>query len=73
MKKIIKILSILFLVCFSFYYTEKSVDLVKYADPIMKEIKINANTLSLLDIIENVDIEKYCLRNRRKFVLSQPI
>lgn len=24
------------------------------------EIKINANTLSLLDIIENVDIEKYC-------------
>lgn len=41
-KKIIQVILAIFLICFSFYYTEKSVDLVKYADPIMKEIKANA-------------------------------
>lgn len=41
-KKIIQVILAVFLICFSFYYTEKSVDLVKYADPIMKEIKANA-------------------------------
>lgn len=38
-KKIIRVLLVGLLLCFSFYYTEKSVDLVKYTDPIMKEIK----------------------------------
>lgn len=41
LKKIIRILFVSALVCFSFYYTEKSVNLVKYTDPIMKEIKNN--------------------------------
>lgn len=41
-KKIIQVVLVCFLICFSFYYTEKSVDLVKYTDPIMKEIKNNA-------------------------------
>ncbi len=39
MKKIIKILSILFLVCFSFYYTEKIAIVMKNKDELM--IKIN--------------------------------
>lgn len=41
-KKIIQVILAVFLICFSFYYTEKSVDLVKYTDPIMKEIKASA-------------------------------
>lgn len=38
-KKLIKISSILMLTIFSFYYTNKSVELVRNQDPIMKEIK----------------------------------
>ena len=41
-KKIAQAVLACFLICFSFYYTEKSVNLVKYTDPIMKEIKNNA-------------------------------
>lgn len=39
LKKTLKIASILFLSLFSFYYTNKSIELVKDQDPIMKEIK----------------------------------
>ncbi len=42
LKKIVQVALACFLICFSFYYTEKSVNLVKYTDPIMKEIKKNA-------------------------------
>jgi hypothetical protein len=38
-KKITRVIFIGLLICFSFYYTEKCVDLVKYSDPIMKKIK----------------------------------
>lgn len=38
-KKFIKIIPILLLSLFSFYYTEKSIELVKNQDPIMKQIK----------------------------------
>lgn len=41
-KKIAQASIACFLICFSFYYTEKSVNLVKYTDPIMKEIKEKA-------------------------------
>lgn len=42
-KKLIQMVVVCFLICFSFYYTEKSVDLVKNTDPIMKEIKQQAD------------------------------
>lgn len=38
MKNIYSILSVIVLVCFSFYYTESAVNIVKRNDPIMKEI-----------------------------------
>ena len=38
-KKIIKISSILLLTIFSFYYTNKSIDLIRNQDPIMDQIK----------------------------------
>lgn len=41
-KKLVQIIVVCFLMCFSFYYTEKSVNLVKNTDPIMKEIKQQA-------------------------------
>ena len=41
-KKVAQIIAVCFLMCFSFYYTEKSVNLVKNTDPIMKEIKQKA-------------------------------
>lgn len=38
-KKSIRVISILLLAAFSFYYTNKSIELVKEQDPIMKQIK----------------------------------
>ena len=38
-KKLIKALPILLLSVFSFYYTDKSIELVRNQDPIMKQIK----------------------------------
>ena len=43
MKKIYKILGVFILICFSFYYTESAVNIVKRNDPIMKEIKKVSN------------------------------
>lgn len=40
LKKTIKISSILLLSLFSFYYTNKSIDLIREQDPIMKQLKI---------------------------------
>ncbi len=37
-RKIIEITSAFILICFSFYYTDKAVDIVRRNDPIMKEI-----------------------------------
>lgn len=37
-RKIIEMTSALVLICFSFYYTDKAVDIVRRNDPIMKEI-----------------------------------
>lgn len=39
MKKVLKVFSILFLVCFSFYYTEKIAVIMKNKDVLMVEIK----------------------------------
>ena len=39
LKKIIRVTLILLLLVFSFYYTNKSVELIRESDPIMKEIK----------------------------------
>ena len=41
-KKYISYLGVLVLACFSFYYTDKAVDIVKRNDPIMKSIVANA-------------------------------
>lgn len=38
-KKIIQITIVLFLVLFSFYYTNKTIDIIKESDPLMKRIK----------------------------------
>lgn len=46
-KKTIKALSILLLTIFSFYYTNKMIELVKEQDPIMKQIKNTNNKYSV--------------------------
>ena len=38
LKKFFSLLGVLALICFSFYYTDSAVDIVKRNDPIMKEI-----------------------------------
>ena len=38
-KKIIQGSVVLLLLLFSFYYTDKSIDLIRQSDPIMKQIK----------------------------------
>ena len=43
LKKYIADLGVLVLACFSFYYTDKAVDIVKRNDPIMKNILANCN------------------------------
>ena len=40
LKKIFGVIGTITLVCFSFYYTDSAVDLVRRADPIMKEIEM---------------------------------
>ena len=40
-KKIIRLAFAVFLTIFSFYYTNKSIDIVKEVDPIMKQIELN--------------------------------
>lgn len=42
-KKYTSYLGVLMLACFSFYYTDKAVDIVKKNDPIMKSILANSN------------------------------
>ncbi len=72
MKKLFKILGISFLTCFSFYYTDKIVDISKNKDPIMIKIIeysnennilpvssiINDNTLEVGTIGYSVDIDE---------------
>ena len=41
LKKYISYLGVLVLACFSFYYTDQAVDIVKRNDPIMKSILAN--------------------------------
>lgn len=45
-KKTIKIMSILLLSVFSFYYTNKSIELIREQDPIMKEIRNSSEKYS---------------------------
>lgn len=42
LKKIIKPLSAIFLLLFSFYYTNKVVDIIREKDPIMKQIRLSS-------------------------------
>ena len=51
LKNIMKYLGVIVLVLFSFYYTDKSVDIVKRNDPVMKEIIYNSDNFK----IESVD------------------
>lgn len=58
MKKYISYLGVLVLACFSFFYTDKAVDIIRRNDPIMKEIISNSESLSVSavdPIIENDD------------------
>ena len=38
-KKLIQVTLVLLLVLFSFYYTNKTVEIIREADPLMKQIK----------------------------------
>lgn len=51
LKNITKYLGVIVLVLFSFYYTDKSVDIVKRNDPVMKEIIYNSDNFK----IESID------------------
>lgn len=51
MKQLLKYFFIILLFIFSIYYTDKSVDILKLNDPIMKEIKNNLNKYK----IESID------------------
>ena len=42
-QKIYQVLSVVFLLLFSFYYTNKSIDIIRETDPIMKQIKNSSN------------------------------
>lgn len=59
LKKYISYLGVLVLACFSFYYTDKAVDIVKRNDPIMKNILANSTDYYIdpvSAIIENDEI-----------------
>ena len=46
-KKYISYLGVLVLACFSFYYTDRAVDIVKRNDPIMKSILAHSKDYTL--------------------------
>lgn len=48
MKKLIKPISAIFLLLFSFYYTNKVVDIIRENDPIMKEIRLSSKKYEVL-------------------------
>lgn len=59
LKKYISYLGVLVLACFSFYYTDKAVDIVKRNDPIMKNILANSKDYYIdpvSAIVENDEI-----------------
>lgn len=43
-KKLFQVLIVLILVLFSFYYTNKTIDIIRQTDPIMKQIKLSNET-----------------------------
>ena len=47
LKKSLSYLGVFVLVCFSFFYTDKAVDIVKKNDPIMKTILENSESLRI--------------------------
>ena len=55
MKQLLKYLFIILLFIFSIYYTDKSVDILKLNDPIMKEIKNNLNKYKIESIDAIID------------------
>ena len=50
LKNITKYLGVIVLVLFSFYYTDKSVDIVKRNDPVMKEIIYNSDNFKIKSV-----------------------
>lgn len=59
LKKYVSYLGVLVLACFSFYYTDKAVDIVKRNDPIMKNILANSKDYYIdpvSAIVENDEI-----------------
>ena len=41
-KKLIQVLTVLILMLFSFFYTNKSIELIRASDPLMKKIKASS-------------------------------
>ena len=54
-KKYVSYLGVLVLACFSFYYTDRAVDIVKRNDPIMKDILTNSNNYYVSPVSAIVD------------------
>lgn len=50
LKNIINIFIVLLLLLFSFYYTDKSIQLIRETDPIMKQIKKNSNKYNVRSV-----------------------
>ena len=71
-RKLIQVAVVIVLVLFSFYYTNKTIDIIKETDPLMKQIKEELNkdyenlsqeivitTIDILKNIKGVYINKY--------------
>lgn len=58
MKKIYQVLVVMFLIGFSFFYTNKVIDFIRNTDPIMKSIKKNSSSLTYSSINAKVDKNK---------------
>lgn len=55
MKKYVYYLGVLILACFSFFYTDKAVDIIRRNDPIMKQLIQNSETLTVSAIEPQFD------------------
>ena len=64
-KNISRIIITILLLVFSFYYTDKSIDLIKQSDPIMKQIKENSSQyiIKILNEDDNVEYSYYINKN----------
>lgn len=68
MNNLYKYIGVIILICFSFYYTDKSVDLIRRNDPIMKEINKNKDEYYISSVNAIIDDDKISLGSNGKAV-----